>query len=256
MRRSGAASGCPTRGNLHSFRSDRPQPTSVCQAEGSGVRPRNSCCGSDAAPLPTRGFTLLEIVVVLSIVVIVASLAWPPLLRYLREATIREQAHLVRIELTAARRRAIDAGLVYQFRYEPNGRRFLVLPHDRPDVGSGSNSSGESAAAQAAADGIEVVSGELAASCRFGVLQVKNVLTNAAQAAFTERLPEEWLALVPDSHGLRETSWAQAICFYSDGTADNAAVTVLDSDDRQIEITVRGLTGTVEVGPIRQERRP
>jgi hypothetical protein len=176
-------------------------------------------------------------------------------MRYVRERTIREQAHVVRIELAATRRRAIDSGLNYQFRYEPNGRRFLVLPHDRPDVGSGSNSSGETAAAQAASDGIEVVSGELTGSCRFGVLKAQNALTSAEQAVFTERLPEEWLALVPDSQGLRETSWAPAICFYSDGTADNATVTVLDTDDRRIEITVRGLTGTIEAGPIRQERR-
>lgn len=253
MRRSGEVSGCPKLGAPPSPSADRSSLPPVIH--GRGGRSFRSGRPAGPAKVSSVGFTLLEVIVVLSIVVMVASLAWPPLMRYVRERTIREQAHVVRIELAAARRRAIDAGLVYQFRYEPDGRRFLVLPHDRPDIGSGSNSSQEAAAAQAAADGIEVVSGELAASCRFGVLKAQNPLTHAEQAVFTERLPEEWLALVPDSQGLRETSWAPAICFYSDGTADNATVTILDAEDRQIEITVRGLTGTIEAGPIRQERR-
>lgn len=210
-----------------------------------------------AARCSIRGFTLLEVVIVLSIMVVLASLSWPAMLRYVRERAIREQAHVVRIELAGARIRAIDTGLVYQFRYEPGGRRFIVLPHDRPDIGSGDGAAdaGNAAVARAVSSGVEVVSGQLAEPCRFAVPTARNVVTHADQAVVTEKLPEEWLALVPDSNSLRETSWAPAICFYADGVCDDAKLSVTDSDDRRVDVHVRGLTGSVTTGRVEQERR-
>ena len=209
-----------------------------------------------------RGFTLFEVFLTLTIVLILASLTWPPLLRYIRERAIREQAHTVRVELNHARTKAVDQGLTYQFRFEPGGRRYVVLPYDRPDVGSGGESGTSGGTATAGqlttptlTASVPVLSGTIAEPCAFDVPMVRNQQTHADQAVTTEKLPEEWLNLLPDANSLRETSWGPAIRFFSDGTSDDGSVTVIDEDLRRIDISIRGLTGSISASPLVQERR-
>jgi prepilin-type N-terminal cleavage/methylation domain-containing protein len=223
-----------------------------------------SLCCRPSPPPARRGFTLLEVLLVLTILVVMASFTWPSLMRYIRERGIREQAHTVRVELNNARIKAIDQGLTYQFRFEPGGRRFVVLPYDRPDVGtsttggSGSGGAGAQTTQPTTATltaNVPVLSGTIAEPIEFDIPKVRNAATHADQAVVTEKLPEEWLTLLPDSNLVRETSWAPAIRFYPDGTSDDATLTVLDDQNRKIEIQVRGLTGSVQSGPLTQERR-
>lgn len=209
-----------------------------------------------------RGFTLFEVLIVLSILVMLISLTWPSLLRYVRERGLREQAHAVRLELNNARIKAIDGGLTYQFRFEPGGRRYVILPYDRPDTGTGGESSSGSStsnatasAAQAITITLPIVSGMLAEPCTFEVPKVRNAVTHADQAVTTEQLPEEWLALLPDANSLREANWAPAIRFFPDGAADDGQVTVIDDQRRRIDLTIRGLTGSIDSAPLVQERR-
>jgi prepilin-type N-terminal cleavage/methylation domain-containing protein len=215
---------------------------------------------SSNARFSRRGFTLFEILIVLSILVMLISLTWPSLMRYVRERGLREQAHAVRLELSNARIKAIDGGLTYQFRFEPGGRRYVILPYDRPDTGTTSTPSSPqptatASSAQAVTLTMPIVSGVLAEPCEFDVPTVRNSTTHADQAVLTEKLPEEWLSLLPDANMLRETSWAPAIRFYSDGAADDGQVTVIDDERRRIDITIRGLTGSVESSALVQERR-
>jgi len=205
-----------------------------------------------------RGFTLLEVLVVVTLIVILASMTFPSLMRYVRERQMREQAHAVRIQIAGARSKAIDYGLTYQFRYEPGGRKFVVLPHDRPDVGSGEQTSGGTLTTSSAATlpRVQIVSGELAEPCRFEAPNSLDPRTRSDQPVYTERLPEEWLALIPNATGLRETVWSPAIRFFADGVADDGRLAIIDDDQRRIEVTVRGLTGTVQAGSLTQERTP
>jgi prepilin-type N-terminal cleavage/methylation domain-containing protein len=201
---------------------------------------------------PRFGYTLLELAVTLAIVVVLASLTWPALLGYMGERTIREEAHRVRIEAAGARIKAIDNGLTYQFRYEPGGRWFVVLPYDRPDVGSGTAAAASGAAATPAPSA-PIVSGELPERCRFEFPLETNPAHGGQQPITTERLPEEWLALVPEGALLQQASWSPAIRFFPDGTADDATLAIIDEEGRKAEIWVRGLTGTVEAGQVRME---
>ena len=200
-----------------------------------------------------RGFTLFEIVIVLTILLVLAGLSWPSLLRYIRERAIREQAHTVRLELNNARIKAIDHGMSYQFRFEPGGRRYIILPLDAPSTEA--DSATDSTTVGVTPDAAPVVSGQLAEPCEFDVPTVRNQVTHADQAVFTEKLSEEWLTLLPDANSLRETAWAPAIRFFADGSADDGRITVIDDQDRKIELGVRGLTGSVEAGPLVRERR-
>ncbi|MEZ6065194.1 MAG: prepilin-type N-terminal cleavage/methylation domain-containing protein [Planctomycetaceae bacterium] len=212
--------------------------------------------------LGRRGFTLLEIGVVLAILVVLASLSWPALLRFVGERTIREQAHEVRVELANTRTKAIDTGLTYQFRFEPGGHRYIVLPNDRPEAESanGSGAAGGSGGGPTAV-GLTagtstgpVVSRQLPERIHFEHPNSTSAVTGAMQPLTTERLPEEWLNLIPQSATLRDVGWSPAILFFPDGTSDDAALSLRDDDERQIDLTVRGLTGTVRANDPRVPR--
>jgi hypothetical protein len=77
-------------------------------------------------------FTILELVLALTVMAAVAALAWPMMIRFSGEQTLRNNVEAVRSRLARTRLTAIEAGLVYQFRYEPHGRKCLVLPFERP----------------------------------------------------------------------------------------------------------------------------
>ena len=77
-----------------------------------------------------RGYTLLELLFVLTILVILAALALPRVMGMYESHQLQTAVENVRAHLAASRMRAIDTGLVYQFRYEPNGQRFSVTPFE------------------------------------------------------------------------------------------------------------------------------
>jgi len=186
---------------------------------------------------PTDGFTLLEIVIVLVVIVVIASITWPSLMQYLRRQQLSEGVADVRGEMGKTRLKAIDNALVYQFRYEPGGRWYAVLPYDRPDSGNAQRISGggSNGSAQRAVPSI--------------VRQLPVTLHFVSQGP-TEQLSKEWMALLPQAAGVGGVAWSPAILFQVDGTADSATVIVQDANNFSQTLTVRGLTGAVSAGPL------
>ena len=154
------------------------------------------------------------------------------------------------------------SGLIYQFRYEPGGQRFVVLPFEidpqqvTPGENGGSATVTTSTTTSAAA--LEVVSGSLDPTCHFasstdasGMFAASNVTT----ATTTERIPEALLALLSNGSELASVSWSPPMLFYPDGTAEDGALSILDEDQRTVTLTLRGLTGTVTVSPMEKGGR-
>jgi len=72
------------------------------------------------------GFSLLELLIVLAIVVSVAGLAIPAMRGPLDKARLTSAAKDVRAMLAKARALAIREGTAVQFRYEPGGSRYVI----------------------------------------------------------------------------------------------------------------------------------
>src|SRR5262245_9272864 len=77
-----------------------------------------------------RGYTLFELLVVVAILATLVAPAWPALERFYLEYRVRQAGQLVQARLAGTRVHAVDTGFDYQFRFEPEGQRFLVLPYD------------------------------------------------------------------------------------------------------------------------------
>ena len=76
------------------------------------------------------GYTLLELLLVLAILVAVASAVAPTVVARMSEYRLKEGTETARAALSATRIHAIDVSSVYQFRFETGGRRFLAIPTD------------------------------------------------------------------------------------------------------------------------------
>jgi len=203
-----------------------------------------------------QAFTLLEIVLVLGVIAVIVAMTAPNMLRYIGEQQIREQAHEVRMAIVRGRIKAIDSGLTYQFRYEPDGQHYVILPLDLPEGSLEQSDSFQNTPLNAEPDEpVATESGRMPEMCRFDAPRGINPATGVEQIVAGETLGQEWLSLltgsdVADAQG---TSWSPAIRFHPDGTTDNASLTILDEDGRMISIHLRGLTGTCSVGELKNE---
>jgi prepilin-type N-terminal cleavage/methylation domain-containing protein len=193
--------------------------------------------------LSRGGFTLLELVIVLMVLTVVVSMTWPPLMRFAGDQQIREWVVEVRSDLAGARYKAITNGLVYQFRYEPGGQHFAVLPYDRPDSG---NSTGESSVSKS-----KYQKADKPPPATLQKLPV-GLTFRHKDGQPTEELSKEFNKLLPasDSESLTRVAWSLPLLFNLDGTSDNATLFVDDRRGNSMEIKLRGLTGAVSVGPL------
>ncbi|MBW3539070.1 MAG: hypothetical protein KY476_02255, partial [Planctomycetes bacterium] len=79
---------------------------------------------------PRGGYTLVEMLLVLSALLAIAGIVWPVLQTWYGHHALKEAVHDVRMRLANTRVRAIDSTVTYQFLYEPFGRNYLVLPFE------------------------------------------------------------------------------------------------------------------------------
>lgn len=191
-------------------------------------------------------FTLVELLVVLGVLVVMASLSWPSLMRYVEENSLRQNAELVRRELANTRVLAIESGLTYQFRFEPQGRDFVILPFHDPQV-STNDSKKVSQNDEPRPAKVKTVVGHLSEGTTFG-----HVIESSDTPSDTggHRLGEKWLAMLKDGALYTDTAWSAPVLFRPHGASADTRLLIRDKSNRSVTFSVRGLTGAVRVGRI------
>jgi hypothetical protein len=188
--------------------------------------------GGDA---PDRGaFTIFELLMVLAVMVMIVGLLWPALENLHTEYSLRQAGQLVQSRMAGARVHAIDMGVPYQFRYEPGGRHFLVLPFDTQVL-----------ATQAGGGAMKTprVAGTLP-SARAGFDSTGTLATGGQPVA------TEWLAGLANADEFMGVNWSAPVIFHPDGTAGAARIMIRDNKLRFVTVSVRPLTGGVSVSKI------
>ena len=177
-----------------------------------------------------RGFTILEMLLVLAVLLIAVGISWPAVQRSYESQQLRQAAEVVQVRMMAARVHALDTGIMYQFRYEPGGRRFLAVPCDQDPAAAGSIAEGTA---------IPKLAGMLPESVQFDSdIPSQQNLTHVAVAD---------LSGLPDSDLYQGASWGPPIMFHPDGTASAAEVRLIDKQKQTLRLVVRPLTGGVTV---------
>ncbi len=219
-----------------------------------GTLPFGSCC-----PAMSRraGMTLIEMLLALSVLGILAALAWPSVLRIHNEQKIVDSAEKVRALVAIARVNAIESGLVYQFRHEIAGTHFLVVPFEREFEAVDARTRGAGAA-----EGLgrfSKASNDLPKGVKFGNSRIAVAGATASSSTTTggsQQLASDVLSGLPSADKLTGLSWSGPILFQPDGSATDAEFTVVDERGQQVTLNVRGLTGAVATGRLQREDRP
>lgn len=196
-------------------------------------------------------FTLLELLIALSVLLVLTTLAAPGMLGQLKKQTVMGNAEQVRQILDRARVLAVEGGRTIQVRYEPHGRKYVVLPLDQfdpndPQVTGATTSGGSLNAAPTPVKATPYRLHELEEACKF---HVDSSLVSG-QSLVTERLGEPWMGHLENGMGADTVGWSRPILFYPDGSATDGTLVVMDQDHRYIKLHVRGLTGAVWLEPL------
>ncbi len=216
------------------------------------ARPVSNCwesrdCGMKKTPDPLRrGFTIAEVLIVLAVLLVASGLVFPPLLRIMADQPLKEAAEKARSQLANVRLKALDSGVAWQFRFEPGGKHLLWMPLESQtstDAAANATAVTPTAGIDSTPQTTELPKGVVFATALNG-------------AAFgSERLSPEQLAGLPDSYALTQVGWSFGMSLQPDGSTADFEFAVVDARDKQIRLTVRGLTGGITVSSIETRSR-
>jgi len=193
----------------------------------------------DRYPVRRGGFTLFELIVVMAVISVIAAMAAPAVLSRVRANAVAQGAESVRDILSRARTYAIDGGIDYQFRFEPSGRNFVVLPMELEPSDSNSTMPGD------LASNYLRLSGELDEGFR--------LMPAASSLSAIESLEAAWFGQLDNALQLSQTNWSSPIIFRFDGTADDGQFRLVTDTKLAADVSVRGLTGAVAVSSVYPE---
>ena len=193
-----------------------------------------------------RGFSLLELLLVLALLVIIGAIAAPAMGRFMATQHLRDSAGLIRAEFARARVQAMKTGRIHVFRYEQDGEHYVVdfwmaeddlLEADEANVAAEENPQVEEGEedldipfnAEKLPDGVRFLIAEIEQDGRS--LEIEADLQNSSVAT-------------------GEVRWSPPILFYSDGTTSNAEVLLINDEQNAIRVSLRGLTGIGTVGEV------
>lgn len=191
------------------------------------IRPQNA----------NAGFSLLELLLVIGVLVAVSAMAVPPLMDRIRAGRVQEASESVREVLANARRYAIDAGIDYHFRYELNGHAFVAIPAEPNPTLANSYSATDEADTR-----VVVEAGTLD--------ETLFIRPFSSDTSGGESLEPEAFTDLPNAGELASKTWSAPILLRFDGTSEDRRFRVMDEEQNASEISIRGLTGAVRVSQV------
>ncbi|MBX3416074.1 MAG: hypothetical protein KF851_00605 [Pirellulaceae bacterium] len=198
-------------------------------------------CGREYARrsyIRRNAFTLLELILVLGILILVASLSSPALLRAVSGQGLDKGCDMVRAEMARARVRAIRSGKVQALLFAPGGNRMVVQDFDKlandPRVMSMGQQEFDMTTNLVSDDGV------LPRSVRFA----------AAEAVANSR--SEFESMTAGGGG---NSGVRPVLFYPDGTCQDARVILVNDRGEMKQVVLRSLTGTSRVSLMEEGQR-
>ena len=208
-----------------------------------------------------KGFTLLELLLVLALIAAVSAMVWPALARPLATQRLKRAAEQVRMQLIKARTQAITTGETYGFTYQPGKNVLRVAAYTNnaamlesvSTMSQSTSQPGMSPSAQSSSAQSPPVSPSTSVTAARTSPAVEDVLPEGilfyggdvvSDTRSTQFLAQERMT------GSIDISWSQPVLFYPDGTSLAARLALVGDRNRAIVIEVRSLTGGARISEI------
>lgn len=185
-----------------------------------------------------RGFTLLEILLVVGVLVIVASLASPSLLGMMESQKLRKSADLLRAELARTRLRAMKSGRIQMFRYQVGGSGYIAQPWCAADDSVEASDQQQEFGRILQASQQDVMYDDTPTELPEGITFLGGQTLQDQRSFSIDQAIAQELS--------REQVWSPPILFYPDGSTSNALVVLYNKRNQLIEVSLRGITGMTE----------
>lgn len=191
---------------------------------------RTSRQGARSRVQTHRAVTLVEVLLVLALLVVLAAVAWPSLEPSLASVELRKSADRIRMEWTRARVESLSTGSTILFRYEPQGNLYCLQRQPEPQFSPGA---AESVSAQLVEDS-----------------QSREYFLPEKISFLESEISDGAVGSLETNLDSAAGEWSEPITFYPDGSASDARLVLGNERQQCIEISLRGLTGTVRVGDV------
>ncbi len=191
----------------------------------------------------TRGFTLMELLLVLVLLVIAGSIAMPAITGAFSSVKLRRAGDAVITRWAEARAQAVESGIVYQFRFMPESGRYRLEPwsalgEELPTSETASSTTRpETPATRKHLDQSPTIEAQLP----------ETIVFHGGQAAIDEPLSGERRV---DSLQSAESAWSTPILFFPNGTASQATIVLASEAPQYLRLTIRGLTGVARASSV------
>ncbi len=196
-----------------------------------------------------RAFTLIELILVLSIMVVAFSIALPTYEGMVSSRKIFNASETIRLELQRARLEAIKTGQAQVFRCQVGQAQFVLQPWmraaDSVEASAGATivtELGQAIDTESTAQGVALEAADMTAGQKS--LEEDIVFASADILNDMRALSEQSLG---DTMQASATGWSQPILFYPDGSTTTAHIVVQDIRGRRMAVQLRGLTGEAKI---------
>jgi prepilin-type N-terminal cleavage/methylation domain-containing protein len=173
-----------------------------------------------------RGFTLLEVALVLALLVVIMGLVWPALEGTFDAQRLKSAADQLRADFTQARVTAMNTGRPQLLSFDAASGRYAVVPVD------------DGTATDPFSLPVEVAP---AGAAPFAGRPLPEGVTFHAIAVLDDVPPPPSASAAVTTH---------SIYFHPDGTTSSARVTLSGDRAMFIDVRLRGLTGATAVGDV------
>jgi len=210
---------------------------------------------SRAAPVRiSSGFTLLELLLTLSVIAAIAAVALPQASGLLGDRRLARAADQLQAEMTRLRVDAMREGRVMMLEAMTEGNSVRIRPYySLSDSTEAIDQTGsQSALLNGATQGVNTAMTTESPEQSGRTIELPDEIQVAAVGVVSAARSAE---IEQQNAGSQSAGWSRPVLFYPDGSTSTAIITLMHPTMGQVQVRIRGITGEVRVGEIKAAER-